>query len=180
MLGNRICTWHHRSKCEWTWLFVYSLIQGRGISPSFPLIPLQGFLSHGMKEWVLHSSVQHDMFCTQSIWDCVFIYHKLRVCLGQYLVDKTLRSNQRFRVYRSGVLKLRPAGWIQPPRVLNLAPVFTEPHHPAGGWGGETKQPQMTACHFICAPAPWLKSLRSPALKDFNSVSYLTEILRHT
>ena len=43
-----------------------------------------------------------------------------------------------------GVLKLQPTGWIRPPRVLNPAPVFTEPpcppppppHPPPPGVGG--------------------------------------------
>ena len=51
-----------------------------------------------------------------------------------------------------------PPGSSIRPRYLQ-----TPPPPPRGGWG-ETKQPQMTACHCIRAPAPWLKSLRTPAL----------------
>ena len=48
-----------------------------------------------------------------------------------------------------------PQGPQSGPRYLQ-----NPPRPPPPGVGGETKQPQMTACHFIRAPAPCLKSLR--------------------
>ena len=67
----------------------------------------------------------------------------------------------------SGVLRTMACGMDMAPRVLNPAPGIYGT--PLPGVGGGTKQPQMTSCHFIRVLAPWLKSLRTPALRNINS-----------
>lgn len=79
---------------EQSWLSGYPLIQRREISPSFPLIALQGFLSKSVKQSGFFFQC-YDLHLQHSV---VFIYQKLRrACLSQYLVEQPSRNTQRIK-----------------------------------------------------------------------------------